>query len=87
MSRLQLVVHNSGSGQMPANSSNRSLHPNQSYGWASQMQQQIWNVQQFLMALEQQKNRVPRDVWESLAELDRIQREIHAHSMDSPFSP
>ena len=81
------VVHYSGSGQMPANSSNRSLHPNQSHGWASQMQQQIWNVQQFLMALEQQNNRVPRDVWESLAELDRIQREIHAHSMDSPFSP
>lgn len=50
--------------------------------WSKLLQQKIWTVQQFLLDLESKENAglVPRDVWEALADMDRMQRELHNYS-------
>eukprot|EP00536_Pseudo-nitzschia_multiseries_P019001 jgi/Psemu1/316561/fgenesh1_kg.3559_\ len=50
--------------------------------WSKLLQQKIWTVQQFLLDLESKENKgsVPRDVWEALADMDRMQRELLNYS-------
>lgn len=50
--------------------------------WSQLLQQKIWTVQEFLLALESKENEgsVPRDVWEALADMDRMQRELLNYS-------
>jgi hypothetical protein len=50
--------------------------------WSHLLQEKIWTVQEFLLALESKENEgsVPRDVWEALADMDRMQRELLNYS-------
>lgn len=50
--------------------------------WSKLLQQRIWTVQQFLLDLESKENEgsVPRSVWEALADMDRMQRELLNYS-------
>lgn len=50
--------------------------------WSKLLQQKIWTVQQFLLDLESKENEgsVPRSVWEALADMDRMQRELRNYS-------
>lgn len=50
--------------------------------WSQMLQQKILTVQEFLMALESKENKgtVPPDVWEALADMDRMQRELLNYS-------
>lgn len=50
--------------------------------WSQLLQQKIWTVQQFLLDLESKENKglVPRGVWEALADMDRMQRELLNYS-------
>jgi len=50
--------------------------------WSKLLQQKIWTVQQFLLDLESKENEgsVPRNVWEALADMDRMQRELLYYS-------
>ena len=51
--------------------------------WSSLLEQRILTVQEFLMALEAKEGgeKVPGEVWEALADVDRIRRELHNYSM------
>mmetsp|Transcript_6760 Transcript_6760/g.16601 ORF Transcript_6760/g.16601 Transcript_6760/m.16601 type:complete len:411 (-) Transcript_6760:29-1261(-) len=53
--------------------------------WAKLLQQKIWTVQQFLLDLESKESTgsVPRGVWEALADMDRMQRELFNYSRSS----
>jgi len=53
--------------------------------WSKLLQQKIWTVQQFLLDLESKENNgsVPRSVWEALADMDRMQRELLNYSRSS----
>jgi TBC1 domain family protein 5 len=53
--------------------------------WSKLLQQKIWTVQQFLLDLESKDNNgsVPRSVWEALADMDRMQRELLNYSRSS----
>mmetsp|Transcript_14878 Transcript_14878/g.41426 ORF Transcript_14878/g.41426 Transcript_14878/m.41426 type:complete len:656 (+) Transcript_14878:96-2063(+) len=53
--------------------------------WSKLLQQKIWTVQQFLLDLESKENQgsVPRDVWEALADMDRMQRELLNYSQSN----
>jgi len=57
--------------------------------WSNLLQQQIWTVQQFLLDLESKENKgsVPRSVWEALADMDRMQRELLNYSRSSIGGP
>lgn len=50
--------------------------------WSKLLQQKIWTVQQFLLDLESKENKgsVPTNVWEALADMDRMQRELLNYS-------
>jgi len=50
--------------------------------WSKLLEQKIWTVQQFLLDLESKENKgsVPRSVWEALADMDRMQRELLNYS-------
>lgn len=50
--------------------------------WSKMLQQKIWTVQQFLLDLESKENQgsVPRGVWEALADMDKMQRELLNYS-------
>jgi hypothetical protein len=50
--------------------------------WSQLLQQKIWTVQEFLLDLESKENKgsVPRGVWEALADMDRMQRELLNYS-------
>jgi len=45
----------------------------------------IWTVQQFLLDLESRENEgtVPTGVWEALADMDRMQRELLNYSQSN----
>jgi hypothetical protein len=53
--------------------------------WSKLLQQKIWTVQQFLLDLESKENTgtVPRNVWEALADMDRMQNELFNYSKSS----
>mmetsp|Transcript_52533 Transcript_52533/g.58717 ORF Transcript_52533/g.58717 Transcript_52533/m.58717 type:complete len:641 (+) Transcript_52533:101-2023(+) len=57
--------------------------------WSQLLQRQIWTVQQFLLDLESKENKgsVPRGVWEALADMDRMQRELLNYSRSSIGGP
>ncbi|KAL3908334.1 MAG: hypothetical protein SGILL_008521 [Bacillariaceae sp.] len=50
--------------------------------WSQMLQRKIMTVQEFLMALEARESEgiVPKDVWEALADMDRMQRELLNYS-------
>jgi len=50
--------------------------------WSQLLQQKIFTVQEFLIALESKENKgtVPGEVWEALADMDRMQRELLNYS-------
>lgn len=50
--------------------------------WSKLLQERIWTVQQFLLDLESKENEgtVPTSVWEALADMDRMQRELLNYS-------
>ena len=50
--------------------------------WSQLLQKKIWTVQEFLLDLESKENKgsVPRGVWEALADMDRMQRELLNYS-------
>lgn len=50
--------------------------------WSQLLQQKIMTVQDFLMALESRENEgtVPPEIWEALADMDRMQRELLNYS-------
>ncbi len=50
--------------------------------WSKMLQQRIWTVQQFLLDLESKESEgsVPRSVWEALADMDQMQRELLNYS-------
>ena len=50
--------------------------------WSKILQKKIWTVQQFLLDLESKENKgiVPSSVWEALADMDRMQRELLNYS-------
>jgi hypothetical protein len=50
--------------------------------WSQMLQQKIMTVQEFLMELESKENQgtVPPEVWEALADMDRMQRELFHYS-------
>jgi hypothetical protein len=52
--------------------------------WSQMLKKRIWSVQEFLMSIESNdsENKVPREVWESLADLDRMQQELHNYSLN-----
>jgi hypothetical protein len=68
-----------------SNSAPKTPKQHQHEMWSQLLQQKIWTVQEFLLALESKENEgtVPRDVWEALADMDRMQRELlnYARSM------
>jgi len=53
--------------------------------WSRLLQQKIWTVQQFLLDLESRENEgtVPTGVWEALADMDRMQRELLNYSQSN----
>jgi hypothetical protein len=53
--------------------------------WSRLLQQKIWTVQQFLLDLESRDNEgtVPTSVWEALADMDRMQRELLNYSQSN----
>jgi hypothetical protein len=57
--------------------------------WSQLLQQNILTVQQFLMALESKENKgtVPKGVWEALADMDRMQRELLNYSRSMSGQP
>ena len=50
--------------------------------WSQLLKKRIWTVQEFLMATEARDNgdKVPAGVWEALADLDRMQQELHHYA-------
>jgi hypothetical protein len=52
------------------------------------LQQKIITVQEFLMALEAKESEgtVPKEIWEALADMDRMQRELlnYSRTMSAP---
>jgi TBC1 domain family protein 5 len=53
--------------------------------WSRLLQQKIWTVQQFLLDLESRENEgtVPTIVWEALADMDQMQRELLNYSQSN----
>jgi TBC1 domain family protein 5 len=56
--------------------------------WSQLLQQKIITVQEFLMALEAKESEgtVPKEIWEALADMDRMQRELlnYSRTMSAP---
>jgi hypothetical protein len=52
--------------------------------WSQLLNQRIWVVQEYLMSVESNEgtSKVPREVWEALADMDRIQQELHNYSIN-----
>ena len=57
--------------------------------WSQLLQRKIMTVQEFLMALEARESEgtVPKDVWEALADMDRMQRELLNYSRNMAAAP
>ena len=57
--------------------------------WSQLLQQKIMTVQEFLMALEAKESEgtVPKEIWEALADMDRMQRELHNYSRNMAAPP
>jgi TBC1 domain family protein 5 len=57
--------------------------------WSKLLQQKIWTVQEFLIALESKENKgtVPREVWEALADMDQMHRELLNYSRSMAGTP
>jgi hypothetical protein len=57
--------------------------------WSQLLQQKIWTVQEFLIALESKENKgiVPREVWEALADMDQMHRELLNYSRSMAGRP
>jgi hypothetical protein len=60
----------------------KSPRQHQHERWSQLLQQKIFTVQEFLIALESKENEgtVPSEVWEALADMDRMQRELLNYS-------
>jgi hypothetical protein len=54
--------------------------------WSQLLKEKIWTVQEFLMSNESNdgngRNNIPREVWEALADMDRMQNELHNYAMN-----
>jgi hypothetical protein len=50
--------------------------------WSRMLKKRIWTVQEFLISIESNEKKAPREVWEALADLDRMQQELHNYSVN-----
>jgi hypothetical protein len=66
----------------PVQASPPSPRQHQHEMWSQLLTQRIWTMQQFLMAIESNDGggTVPQEVWEALADMDRMQHELHNYS-------
>lgn len=53
--------------------------------WSEVLKSRLYVVQQFLMTVEEQeKSKVPPEVWEAMSDIQRMQQELHNYSINMP---